>query len=451
MSAMLTRQHIHRRICTLLLASTIATNLQEKAQLYREANRLQFFDTRLCRPILAYYSTQESVLCDIDPADDNPHVYGPPRNRTINGLTDHESVQFMRFSKTQLLIILRCFRLPIRLNIDGYWFTREEVMIFSITKIALGLNNHLLCLLVFGGSRAKWLIAYKWFLTHLYNHYYPTVIGLDGLQREVHNFPYYARKIARKFNQERIFLRNNNFQQHIVPSTTIDELIMNIALIIDCNIKKCSTPGTGPNGDYIGATRQHNFDIIQESVYSGYRRMHCLSDFTAMLPSGLHYVFGPCSGRNNDRWMINQADFNNFLHWIQTNTPQIRQILQNRIYKAYGDGIFVNDICVRSPHRGDALNPLPLDLILQNQGMKVVRMSIEHGYSEVGRNFKIIDNYEELKLQQQNPHARELLIVCYLLSNILICFNGSQVSSRDGFNCNTPSVEEYLELGDEDI
>ena len=82
--------------------------------------------------------------------------------------------------------------------------------------------------------------------------------------------------------------------------------------------------------------------------------------------------------------------------------------------------------------------------------MKRVRVSIEHGYAEKANSFKICTNLDQWKISQERSHAKEQLIVCYLLSNILICFNGSQVSARDTFFCSTPTVEEYLELGDED-
>ena len=110
---------------------------------------------------------------------------------------------------------------------------------------------------------------------------------------------------------------------------------------------------------------------------------------------------------------------------------------------------FINSECIRRAHRGDQLNPLPLQLQLENAGMKSARVTIEHGYAECANNFKLCTQFEEFKLFQDRPHASQQLVVCYLLSNILNCLNGSQCSGRDTFFCNSPSLEEYLELGDE--
>ena len=109
------------------------------------------------------------------------------------------------------------FRIPpiIRIHNHGdryYVFTGEEVLLFALTKLALGLNSQMLCIVIFGGSSRRWSPAYRWFIFHLYNRYYPNIIGFNGLEREVNNFPYYARKIARKFNQERYYIANNTFE-----------------------------------------------------------------------------------------------------------------------------------------------------------------------------------------------------------------------------------------------
>ena len=56
----------------------------------------------------------------------------------------------------------------------------------------------------------------------------------------------------------------------------------------------------------------------------------------------------------------------------------------------------------------------------------------------------------EFKMGQANPHAKELLAVAYLLSNLCVVLQGSQVAGAGTFFCVPPSLEEYLELGDEE-
>lgn len=202
---------------------------------------------------------------------------------------------------------------------------------------------------------------------------------MNGLEREVHNFPYYARKIARNFNQERFYILNNTFEREDVESTTIDEYRFNVAMFLDGSVTESSTCGTGPNGDYKGTTRKENADINQRSIYSGYKKQHGLTCLSLFLPNGLYYIFGPCSMRENDRWLVNESNCNNFLRDLQNNTP----VLGGRLYAAYGDNTFQNSDCIRRAHVGDVMNPLPRDLELESNGMKAVRISIEHGFGEV--------------------------------------------------------------------
>ena len=446
MSALLSSRAVTNNIQNLLLASYISQCPRQRFILRREARFLFEVDNSLYQRFYQYYSQQETLLCDIPPQLDVAHVYSQPRNRTINALTDHESVQFTRFSKNQLRRILRCFNFPANIRIQGYRFQREEIFLFSLTKIALGLNNYQLCLLIFGGSEKKWSHAYKYFLFHLYARYYPTIIGFNGLEREVQNFPYYALKIAQKLNQERIQLRNNTYQQVRLNSITVDVNDNRVACYIDGHHNEISTPGTGPNGNYVGSQRKDNHELIQESVYSGYTKLHGIVVLSLMLPTGIHYLFGPCSSRENDRWLANQSGVDNFLFNLQN---QHANLLNNRIYCAYGDKTFVNGQCLRRAHQGDGNNPLPLRLRLENDAFKAVRISIEHGFAEVANKFQVCTQYSEFKLMQDRSHAREQLVACFLMSNIYSCLNGSQMCSTDTYFCVAPSLEEYLEIGDE--
>lgn len=443
MSALLTRRTLHWNILSLLQASYLTTSIDNKLSLRQEAMLLFSLDQSVFSQILRYYQNCESSLCDILPEDDANHRYGPAHNRTIDVLSEFNAHQFTRFSKSQLRRIYRCFRLPPITRIGGYSITGQEMFLFSLTKMALGLNTHLLSLLIFGGSSSRWYHAYKYFLNHLVDCYYPNVLGLNGLEREVQNFPYYAKKIARKINQERIQLRNNTFEQVRLDSVTVNENNFAVCQFLDGSVTRTTRCGSGPNGDYVGAQRKDDWEINQESIYSGYKKAHGLSTLTLMPPTGIHYIYGPVSMRENDRWLQNQSGVDNFLFELQRNNAAL---LNGRIYRVYGDNTFINGRCVRCSHRGDALHPLPERLRLENASMKAVRIGIEHAYAEVANCFRICSCPSEFKLMQQNPHAREQLMICYLLSNIYTCLNGSQVSARDFFFCVGPTLEEYLQI-----
>ena len=157
MAAQLVRRMHVDLIAVLLLGTHATDNLQEQHELMREAVFLLQINQQVLLQIEQSYHQQESILCDLDPLIDVPHEYGPKRNRTIDALSEHQCVAFTRFTKSQLMRIKRCFRLPAIVRIYtainySYIFTGEEILLFSLTKMALGLSNQLLGMLIFGGS-----------------------------------------------------------------------------------------------------------------------------------------------------------------------------------------------------------------------------------------------------------------------------------------------------------
>ena len=85
---------------------------------------------------------------------------------------------------------------------------------------------------------------------------YYVKINTIALQRKVHYFPYYAIKIARRFNQERYLIDNVTGQYINLEGTTIDEYDYRISLMIDGSVTETPTIGTGPDVDYHGAMRK---------------------------------------------------------------------------------------------------------------------------------------------------------------------------------------------------
>ena len=125
-----------------------------------------------------------------------------------------------------------------------------------------GLDNLSLCALYFGGSPRRMSNAFKWFCLTLYDRYYNTVIGYQGLRREVHNFGYYAIKIARRFNEERFLVHNTTGERIYSDYVHMNERDCRIALLIDGSVTETSTTGTGPNGNYCGSMRKDHAYII---------------------------------------------------------------------------------------------------------------------------------------------------------------------------------------------
>jgi len=81
--------------------------------------------------------------------------------------------------------------------------------------------------------------------------------------------------------------------------------------------------------------------------------------------------------------------------------------------------------------------------------MNSVRITIEHAFSVLCNRWKIMGHFEKIKMGQEHPHTVEILAVSYLLPNISVTLQESQARGKGTFSCTSPSLEEYLELGDE--
>ena len=129
---------------------------------------------------------------------------------------------------------------------------------------------------------------------------------------------------------------------------------------------------------------------------------------------------------------------------------QQNQFLNGRLFAAYADRIFRPGPCICIAHAGDAANPITHQEHLENTGMNAVRETIEHGYGVLTNKFRACSNYNISKLMLDRPHALEQLAACYLLANISACLHGSQVGGMRSL-CMPPSLEDYLQLGDEHL
>ena len=148
--------------------------------------------------------------------------------------------------------------------------------------------------------------------------------------------------------------------------------------------------------------------------------------------------------RQSDSAMVNMSQVDTFLQELQVNR------FIGRTYSPYGDKIFTTSECITRAHVGNRFNPVTDQQELENKIMNAVRITIEHAFAVLCNRWKLMSQYEEFKMGVEHPHAKELLVVSYLLSNICVTLQGSQVCGTGTFFCNPPSLEEYLELGDED-
>ena len=93
---------------------------------------------------------------------------------------------------------------------------------------------------------------------------------MEGLIREVGNFPMYATKICRKFNQERFYAEHHTQQCIHIDSTMLPEDDFIVFGFIDGSITETLTVGTGPVGDYTCAMRKEDSEMLQRTISFGY-------------------------------------------------------------------------------------------------------------------------------------------------------------------------------------
>ncbi len=54
----------------------------------------------------------------------------------------------------------------------------------------------------------------------------------------------------------------------------------------------------------------------QETVYSGWKKLHCIKVETVFLPNGISTVFGPVSARQNDHGTLALSGLDRFITFI---------------------------------------------------------------------------------------------------------------------------------------
>ena len=152
---------------------------------------------------------------------------------------------------------------------------------------------------------------FKCFCVHLYDMYYNTVIMYQGLQRKVHNFPYYATQIACQFNQECYLIDNVTHELIGLEGSTINEDICRIVLMVDGYVTETSITGPGTDGDYYGAMQKEHAYITQQAIYSGYKKLHGMKTLDLCFSNRIYYTYGPYSMRRSDRSMVNMSEIDN--------------------------------------------------------------------------------------------------------------------------------------------
>ena len=148
----------------------------------------------------------------------------------------------------------------------------------------------------FSGGIEKWVYGFKFFVSHVHSLVYLTILGFNGIAPYVANFPDMTAAIEDESSIARIRY-NNDEDVAVYPSVAFRRGVFNIVGIFDCRNQRTLIPGSGPAGNVLGAPRNPDADLMQQSVYTGYMKFHGLNNLTDKLSNGISFIFQPISAR----------------------------------------------------------------------------------------------------------------------------------------------------------
>ena len=271
---------------------------------------------------------------------------------------------------------------------------------------------------------------------------FENIIGHQGLARHVQDFPRFNEAIERYAMKDRLRQElDGSFRTY--PGLRF--LPRDIVGFIDCTIDRCSTPLSGPRGNFVGAARKADFDDAQRAVYTGHKKLHGTKFEGIVLPDGTSTVYGPVSARRNDLGVLSMSQVFQFMEEAQAGqfvTPDGDEV----IYSLLGDSIYdTPHRCVQTyykEHPGEP--PLSDEERTVNHVLKAGRMTIEKSFGMVSNIFRITASKEFHKLGEKDPYVVEQARVSILLINCYVCLNGDQAGTV--FGLFPPKIEDYLAL-----
>jgi nuclease HARBI1 len=170
---------------------------------------------------------------------------------------------------------------------------------------------------------------------------------------------------------------------------------------------------------------------LQRVVYTGHKRMHCLSYQAVTAPDGLCIHFwGPMEGRRHDAAMLRESGFVEFL-------DRQGSVFDDRYI--YGDPAYGVSHRILSGFKGNLTGKS--DMADFNRRMSSVRESVEWTFALLKSLWKFIDCKKQQKILQ-SPVA-QVVAVAMLLTNCHTCYNqGNQISMY--FGLSPPRLDDYL-------
>jgi hypothetical protein len=180
------------------------------------------------------------------------------------------------------------------------------------------------------------------------------------------------------------------------------------------------------------------FADIQRAFYTWYKKGHGINLQSVIAPNGIIIdLFGPCTGRQNDRWMATRSAIYERLRALFALAAVMLQT-QTR-YTCLGDSIYPVALVVVRQIMGAILNRQATQI---NRGLAAIRVVVEHGFAIVINLWKHVDHKTNTRLFQSPIGCATAYRVAVFLTNCRTCVSGSQVASQ--FGCFAPLLEDYV-------
>jgi hypothetical protein len=133
----------------------------------------------------------------------------------------------------------------------------------------------------------------------------------------------------------------------------------------------------------------------QETVYSGWKKLHGIKVETIFLPNGISTVFGPVSARQNDRGTLALSGLDRFITLIQASLPLHERAM------LFGDSIFRGLLqSITTYYCAIAPNILTVAELKCNAALRSARQPIEKNYGLTSSVQRICDTkrgYQQAK------------------------------------------------------
>ena len=151
-------------------------------------------------------------------------------------------------------------------------------------------------------------------------------------------------------------------------------------------------------------------------------------------------VYGPTSGRQDDRTLFRLAQFDEYL------TDRIHFHGANNLYCTYGNEIFAGFwTCVRTRHEPTPDLPLTPAQEIENDNMKAVCESIEQSYGRAEELWPLLNKKKAHILELDPAMVFGQFHIMYFLTNCKVAAEeGSMMTGRCMFACQPLTLQEYL-------